>query len=79
MNNQKKLHKTISDVLDVPESSIDEKSSQDNIEKWDSLAIVNMVTELEMVFTVQFDVLEILEFYSVEIIKLTLMEKGLKF
>ena len=79
MNNQKKLHKTISDVLGVPESSINEKSSQDNIEKWDSLAIVNMVTELEMVFTVQFDVLEILEFYSVEIIKLTLMEKGLKF
>ena len=79
MNNQKKLHKTISDVSGVPESSINEKSSQDNIEKWDSLAIVNMVTELEMVFTVQFDVLEILEFYSVEIIKLTLMEKGLKF
>jgi len=79
MNNEELLFNSIAEVLGVPKSSINEKSSQDNIEKWDSLAIVNMVTELELVFEVQFDILEIVEFYSVEIIKLILIDKGLKF
>ena len=79
MSNEEILFNSISEVLGVPRSVINEKSSQDNIEKWDSLAIVNMVTELEMVFEVQFDILEIVEFYSVEIIKLILIDKGLKF
>jgi len=79
MNNEELLFSSIAEVLGVPKSSINEKSSQDNIKKWDSLAIVNMVTELELVFEVQFDILEIVEFYSVEIIKLILIDKGLKF
>ena len=79
MSNEEILFNSISEVLGVPRSVINEKSSQDNIEKWDSLAIVNMVTELELVFEVQFDILEIVEFYSVEIIKLILIDKGLKF
>ncbi len=79
MNNQEKLLNSISEVLGITKSNINEDSSQDNIENWDSLAIVNMVTDLECVFNVQFDILEIVEFYSVEIIKLILIEKGVKF
>jgi acyl carrier protein len=79
VNNQEKLLNSISEVLGITKSNINEDSSQDNIENWDSLAIVNMVTDLECVFNVQFDILEIVEFYSVEIIKLILIEKGVKF
>jgi len=79
MSNEEILFNSISEVLGVPRAVINEKSSQDNIEKWDSLAIVNMVTELELIFEVEFDILEIVEFYSVEIIKLILIDKGIKF
>jgi len=79
MNNEELLFSSIAEVLGVPKSSINEKSSQDNIKKWDSLAIVNIVSELELVFGVQFDILEIVEFYSVEVIKVILIGKGLKF
>ena len=79
MENFEILRMTIANILRIDKDQIDENSSQDNIENWDSLAIVNMVTELEKVFNVQFDILEIVEFYSVEIIKLTLIDKGIKF
>ena len=77
-NNKEKLYNVVSEILGVKKSDINEKSSQDNIENWDSLAIVNMVTELERAFDVQFDILEIVEFYSIEIIRLILIDKGVK-
>jgi acyl carrier protein len=79
MSNVEKLVESVSGVLGVAVESINENSNQDNIEKWDSLAMVNLVTELETVFDVQFDILEIAEFHSVEIIKLVLIEKGIQF
>jgi acyl carrier protein len=79
MSNVEKLVKSVSGVLGVAVESINENSNQDNMEKWDSLAMVNLVTELETVFDVQFDILEIADFHSVEIIKLVLMEKGIQF
>ena len=66
-------------VLDVPVGSIDALSSQDTIEGWDSMAMVNLVTELKALFEVEFNILEIAEFHNVEIIKLVLMEKGIEF
>jgi len=79
MNNIEKLIESVAGVLGVSVDSIDESSNQDSLEGWDSLAMVNLVTELETVFSVQFDILEIAEFHSVEIIKLVLMEKGIQF
>ena len=73
-----RIKKVMSDVFDIDIESINNDSSPDNIENWDSLAIVNMVTELERAFDVQFDILEIVEFYSIEIIRLILIEKGVK-
>ena len=79
VDNLEKLIESVSGVLRVPADSIDMSTNQDSVEKWDSLAMVNLVTELEAVFDVQFDILEIAEFHSVEIIKLILMEKGIIF
>ena len=79
MDNWRKLIESIAGVLDVPVGSIDALSSQDTIEGWDSMAMVNLVTELEALFEVEFDILEIAEFHNVEIIKLVLMEKGIEF
>ena len=79
MDNWRKLIESISSILDVPVGSIDALSSQDTIEGWDSMAMVNLVTELEALFEVEFDILEIAEFHNVEIIKLVLIEKGIEF
>lgn len=41
--------------------------------------MVQLVTELEHVFNVEFDILEIADFHSVGIIKTVLSEKGVIF
>ena len=79
MDNWRKLIESIASILDVPVGSIDALSSQDTIEGLDSMAMVNLVTELEALFEVEFDILEIAEFHNVEIIKLVLIEKGIEF
>ena len=79
MDNWRKLIESIASVLDVPVGSISALSSHDTIEGWDSLTMVNLVTELEALFEVEFNILEIAEFHNVEIIKLVLMEKGIEF
>lgn len=79
MNNQILLFKIFADVLAVNISILDENSSSDTIPSWDSLAIINLVCELEQTFSVQFDVLEIADFRNISIIKSILMEKGVVF
>ena len=59
MNNQKKLFFTIAEVLEIKKSSINENSSSDTLKNWDSLAMINIIIELEKQFNVKFDTLEI--------------------
>ena len=79
MNNCVKLILAISGVLNVPVDIINDDSDQDSLPGWDSLAMVNLVMELETIFDISFDLLEIAEFKSVRIIKLFLEEKGVSF
>ena len=55
-------------VMDVPSSQLDENSSMDTIEKWDSLQHMNLVLALEEEFGIAFTDEEIVEMMSVEII-----------
>ena len=52
--------------IDVSVDIVNENSSRDNVLQWDSLAMVDLITELEILFGVQFDILEIAEFNSVK-------------
>lgn len=79
MNNHEKLLLALSGVLNVPVASINDDSDQDSLPGWDSLAMVNLVMELETLFNVSFDLLEIAEFKSVRIVKLFLEAKGVLF
>jgi acyl carrier protein len=79
MNNHEKLILAISDVLNLPVDIINDDSDKDSLPGWDSLAMVNLVMELETIFDISFDLLEIAEFKSVRIIKLFLEEKGVSF
>lgn len=76
MNNMNKLFEVIANVLSIDIQNLDELSSPDNIENWDSLAMVIMVAEFEQAFGVQFDILEIVDFQSIGAIKEILIKKG---
>jgi acyl carrier protein len=78
-SNQAKLYRIISEVFDADIREISGDSSPDSIENWDSLRMVNLISELEQEFGLQFDILEIAEFYNVDIIQSTLIEKDILF
>ncbi len=79
MNNLQTLFETVGEVFKVDPSTLDESSSQDSIARWDSFGMINLINELEMVFEVSFNVLEIVEFRTIGIIKDALEAKGVDF
>lgn len=79
MSNQAKLLQVIADLFQVDPASLSDNSSQDNVPNWDSLGMVNLVSELEQVFHVQFDILEVQDLKNVGLIKSLLIEKGIAF
>jgi len=48
------------------QTKITEKSSADNIEKWDSLNHILLIQELEKVFRIKFDLFEIINIKDVK-------------
>ena len=76
MNNdiQERVFKIVSQVMGVPVEQVDETSSADNIETWDSLKHMNLVLALEEEFQVQFTDEQIIEMLNVELIIAILTE-----
>ena len=64
-----KLHSIISKVMDVPESEINDQSSPENIESWDSFHGLVLVDELENNFNIKFTIEEISDVQNVDDIK----------
>ena len=52
MLDEAKLRRVLAAALEVPEEAIDEESSPDTIESWDSLAHLNLILALEEEFDV---------------------------
>ncbi len=66
----------IARIMNVPVESVNEDSSPDTIEAWDSLKHMNLILAFEEELGVQFSDEEIVEMLSVELILLTLQEKN---
>jgi len=64
-----KLYSIISKVMDVPESEINDQTSSENIESWDSFHGLVLVDELENNFNVKFTIEEIADVQNVGDIK----------
>jgi len=64
-----KLYSIISKVMDVPESEINDQTSPENIESWDSFHGLLLVDELENNFNVKFTIEEIADVQNVGDIK----------
>lgn len=55
----KRLKNALSKVLGITEDTINDETSPDNVETWDSLAGLMLVTELESQFNVKFSMDEV--------------------
>jgi len=75
-NNLQKLNQLLARILSIPESSITDELSNDNVESWDSFTGLMMVAELEKEFSISFTMEEVLEIKTVGAIKEHLRKCG---
>jgi acyl carrier protein len=79
MNNLEKFNRVISDALNIKNiENIDDGMGPDEIEDWDSLAHVELVTGLEEKFGKSFDVVDISRMYTIGDIKKILKKYGVE-
>ena len=71
-----KLYNIISKVFSVPISEINDESSPETIESWDSFNGLILVDELESNFNINFSVSEIIDVKNVKDIKRHLNNHG---
>ena len=71
-----KLYKVIAKILDVPISEINDDSSPETIENWDSFNSLVLADELESEFNVSFSLEEIIDSANVSAIKKHLKNHG---
>ncbi len=79
MNNEVKLKKVLANVFDVDVNQINEDSSIDTLESWDSLNHLKLVLALEQEFDVSFTEEQSIEIMNFPLIKMTLQEHGISF
>lgn len=71
------LRQLLIEFFEMPPDAAPEDLAQQSIAKWDSLAMVQLITELQSVFSVEFDLDEIDKLTSYTHIREALMRKGL--
>ena len=71
-----KLYSIISKVMDVPESEINDQTSSETVEAWDSLNLYMLIDDIEAEFNVKFILEEILEIKNVGHFKKLLVNYG---
>ena len=62
-------------VFEVPQNQINNKSSPDTLEAWDSLKYMNLIFALEEEFKIQFTDEETLQMLNYLLIKTIIIEK----
>ena len=70
-----KLKQVVSDILEVDIDDINENSSPDNIEKWDSLSHIKLVMAIEVEFNVKLTPDDVMDMLSVKLIQMILEER----
>ena len=72
----KNLFEIISEVMNIPISQINDESSPETIESWDSFNGLILVDEIESNFNIKFSVSEIIDVKNVKDIKRHLNNHG---
>jgi acyl carrier protein len=79
MNNLEKLNKILCDVLDIASAEdLSDELGPDEIEDWDSLAHVEIITQMEGTFEISFQVIDISRMYTIGDIKKIVKKYGVE-
>ena len=73
---QDRVYRLISEVFGVPVDLIDDESSPDTIESWDSEGHINLILSLEAEFGISLSPEDAMEMLSVRLVCLILEERG---
>jgi acyl carrier protein len=76
MNNSDRLFRLLTDFFNLPPETRVEKITQQDISSWDSLAMVQLIADLQGTFFVEFDLDEIETLRSYNEIRRALRRKG---
>ena len=74
----KRLYSIIAKVMDIPISEINDESSPESIESWDSFNSYVLLDELETEFKTEFSIDEVVETKNVADIKKYLKKHGIE-
>jgi acyl carrier protein len=77
--NESKLKKVLADVFKLDVEMVNDETSVDNVERWDSLNHLNLVLALELEFNVSFSEEQTVEIMNYPLIKIALQEHGVMF
>jgi acyl carrier protein len=78
MDNEQKLKQIIASVFKIDAASVNNDTSPDTVESWDSLNHLNLVLALEEGFDVSFTEEQTVEILNFELIKISLQEQGVE-
>lgn len=70
-----RIYQIVSDVMGTPIANLNDESSPDTIEKWNSLNHLNLVAAVEFEFNIALDPEDMMEMLSISLIKIILEEK----
>tara|TARA_B100001123_G_C14689217_1_gene780631 strand:+ start:47 stop:283 length:237 start_codon:yes stop_codon:yes gene_type:complete len=73
-----KLYQIISEVFSVDVSKIDDNTSPENLEQWDSFNFYVLLNEIEKEFNIKFDIDETLEIKKIGDFKVLLQKRGIE-
>ena len=66
MTNQKKYNKVFTTLFNINDNQLNKDFTFNNVEDWDSIVHLSLITELEDTFNVMFETEDILSFGSYE-------------
>ena len=76
---EEKLKQVLADIFGIDAATIDQTTSVDTVEKWDSLNHLNLVLALEQQFNVTLTEEQTVEILNYPLIKVVLEEHGVSF
>jgi acyl carrier protein len=70
-----KLKEIMALVFEVSEDAINNDTGPDDLDNWDSIGAINLITALEEAFDIEFEEEDILEMLNFQLIKIKIEEK----
>lgn len=77
--NGQKLYGIIASLFNLEARDVNDGTSQGDVQQWDSMGTVMLISELESAFDVEFDLMELAALKSVGEIRKVLESRGVAF